>query len=123
MSAKPFIATLGLLGLLAAVAGPVRAQTVITGSPIPSPIPVNPSTGHSLRHSSPSTSATIYGRHYQYRKHYPHQHQRVQRFEPRSAEGYRQYYRGTVAPDFERRDRFGRRVIIIEAGGANIVVD
>lgn len=47
---------IGVLGLLAAAAiAPLApralAQTVITGSPIPSPIPVDPTTGHSLRTS------------------------------------------------------------------------
>lgn len=116
MSVRSLAATLSLLGLLAA--GPVRAQTVITGSPIPSPIPVDPASGHSLRHSrrgAPTVRRSQYRRHHSRHPHphHPRPHYQGSRLEPRSARGYRRFHRGAVAPDFERRDRFGRRQIII----------
>ena len=121
MTVKSLIAILGTIGLLAAVAGPASAQRIVPGSPIPSPIPIDPNTGHSLRHSRQSVPTRTQKNYRQYQSSYP----RRPRFEPRSAEGYRQFYRGSVAPDFERRGRFDRRrrVIIIEAGGANIIVE
>lgn len=39
---------------IAAFAPSTHAQTAIVGSPIPSPIPVNPITGHGLRNSRPT---------------------------------------------------------------------
>ncbi len=105
-------AAVGLLGLL--VAGPVRAQTVIIGSPIAAPVPVNPNTGHTLRHSRPGVSSVRQQR-------VAPSYNRRFGFEPRSARGYRRFHRGAVAPDFEVRGPRRRAVII--NGGVPIIID
>lgn len=113
-----------VLGLLAAVAiapwlPSARAQSAVNGSPIPSPIPVNPNTGHSLRHSRSAA------RNYRTTVRRPVRHYPVRRGSKAPASGSRIVRDGIgqpfviidSAPVRVIRDRFGNEVFILDTDG------
>ena len=122
----------GILGIFAAgaiasFAPGARAQTAITGSPIPSPVPVNPTTGHGLRNSRPATS--VRGRQIVVPR-YPVYSGRSSKAPVRNATPRARVVRDGIGQPFVIidsnrvrviQDRFGNDVFILDTGRGRVV--